>query len=82
MEEYQSILKEAGLSGNTGIHVSITAMLISLSQDAVVVQTKSDLNVYYEDGTTTLGTSAPPGVAASKLNYDINEWVGARLFCL
>jgi len=49
-------------------------MLIFLSQDVVFIETKHDLSVDY--------VNRQLGGVASKLTYDINEWVGERLFFL
>jgi uncharacterized membrane protein len=80
VEEYRSIFKEAGLSSDSKLTFQFHALLIFLSQDVVFLETKNDLSVYYEDYTTIFGIPAPCGVVASKLTYDIDEWVGERLF--
>ena len=55
-------------------------MLIFQLQDVVFVEIKHDLRVDHENRQD--GTTIPdiPGVVAPKLTYDINEWVGERLF--
>lgn len=54
-------------------------MLTHPLQDVMFVETKSDLNVYYESGqggATCPGIPASPGTASWKPTYDVNEWVG------
>ncbi|KIM41195.1 hypothetical protein M413DRAFT_72341, partial [Hebeloma cylindrosporum] len=59
LEEYQSLLKDAGLP------------------NATFVETKSDLNVYFENDATAPCCSDSAGAVAWKPSYDINEWVGS-----
>jgi rhodanese-related sulfurtransferase len=64
LEEYQTLLKDAGLP------------------NATFVETKRDLNVYFEygkDDASISCCSAPSGGGATawKPSYDVNEWVGA-----
>ena len=52
--------------------------------DALLVDTKSDLSVYYQssndggDAASTQGCCAPipPGSLPTNLDYDVNDWVG------
>jgi len=54
--------------------------LNSTLQDATFVETKSDLNIYFENGQDGAGVPCCPtpsiGAVAWKPSYDINEWVG------
>jgi len=62
LEEYESLLKDAGLSN---------VLFVETKSDLTVY----DESV--QNGTAAPGTPAPPDSAAWKPTYDINEWVGA-----
>ncbi|KAJ3497787.1 hypothetical protein NLJ89_g10301 [Agrocybe chaxingu] len=64
-EQYKSLLADAGFS----------------TSDVLLVDTKKDLSVYYQNGENQVATScctpAPPGITPSKPDFDVNEWVAS-----
>jgi hypothetical protein len=81
--EYQTLLKDAGLPSNLQISFSIPCKPLTFpSPDATFVETKSDLNVYFENSQDDVKIPCcptPSRVVAWKPSYDINEWVGESL---
>ena len=83
--EYERFLHEAGFGGNYQSHYVVGTLDAKLAPDVLIVDTKSDLNVYKQGGSSACcgpaccsNNSAANNVSqkASSRNMDYNQYAG------